>query len=508
MTCVVITVRVEQNQSRTKVNKNKARRFPKLTANAIQSCCAPLLLVHSRKLHSRVLVLLISLVLIVVEAFAQQLAFPGAEGFGRFTSGGRGGRVLAVTNLNDSGAGSLRAAVTARGARTIVFHVSGTIALRSALRIKNGDLTIAGQTAPGDGICLKDHPLVIAADNVIIRFLRIRLGDVNRLQEDAVSCLGQRNIILDHCSMSWGIDEVASFYDNENATVQWCLISESLNDSYHRKGKHGYAGIWGGKGATFHHNLLAHNSNRNPRFNGSRTHGVPEKELVDFRNNVIYNWGENSAYGGEAGKHNLVANYYKSGPATGHTKNRIVEPYDKKGKWYVADNFVHGFPEVTADNWAGVQGKFAALGKVNTPHPFAPVVTHSAEEAFALVLASAGALLPKRDTVDARIVEEVRTGTAKFGKNGLGLIDSQNQIGGWPVLHSAPARQDQDRDGMADKWERRHGLDPTNPDDRNGDFDGDGYTNLEKYLNTLAQSASDLTATTIDSTANAHGENK
>ncbi len=437
---------------------------------------------------------------------AQPLAFPGAEGFGRYTSGGRGGKVLAVTNLHDSGAGSLRAAVTARGARTIVFHVSGTIALRSALRIKNGDLTIAGQTAPGDGICLRDYPLSITADNVIIRFLRIRLGDVNRLQEDAVSCLGQRNIIIDHCSMSWGIDEVASFYDNENATVQWCLIGESLNDSYHRKGKHGYAGIWGGKGVTFHHNLLAHNSNRNPRFNGSRTHGAPEKELVDFRNNVIYNWGENSAYGGEAGNHNLVANYYKFGPATGHTKNRIVEPYDAKGRWYVADNEVYGFPEVTTDNWAGVQGKFGALGRVEAPFPVAPVVTHSAEAALALVLASAGALLPKRDTVDARIVAEVRTGTARFGNGGLGLIDSQNQVGGWPVLHSAPAPEDEDRDGMADEWERRHGLDPANPEDRNRDFNGDGHTNLEKYLNNLAQPAGGRAATISDSTTTVQGE--
>ncbi len=439
---------------------------------------------------------------------AQQLAFPGAEGFGRFTSGGRGGEVIAVTNLNDSGAGSLRAAIAARGARTIVFRVSGTIALRSALRIKHGDLTIAGQTAPGDGICIRDYPLIITADNVIIRYLRIRLGDVHKLQEDAISCIGRANIMIDHCSMSWGIDEVASFYDNENATVQWCLVSESLNDSYHSKGKHGYGGIWGGKGATFHHNLLAHHYNRNPRFNGSRTHGEPEKEIVDFRNNVIYNWGENSSYGGEGGKQNVIANFYKYGPATGNTKNRIVEPYGKKGKWYVADNFVHGFPEVTADNWVGVQGKFAAQGKTNTPHPFAPVVTHSAEKAFALVLAYAGAVIPKRDTVDARIVAEARSGTVTFGRNGLGIIDSQNEVGGWPALHSAPAPQDDDHDGMADEWERSHGLDPTNPDDRNGDYNGDGYTNLEKYLNSLALPAGPLSTTIADSTANAHGENK
>ncbi|MDZ7268961.1 MAG: pectate lyase [candidate division KSB1 bacterium] len=439
------------------------------------------------------------LAILPAAGLAQPPAFPGAEGFGRFTSGGRGGQVLTVTNLQDSGEGSLRAAVAARGARTIVFRVSGTIALRSPLRITNGDLTIAGQTAPGDGICLKDQPLIIAADNVIIRFLRMRLGDVRRLPEDAVSCLGRRNIMLDHCSMSWGIDEVASFYDNENATMQWCLISESLNESYHHKGPHGYGGIWGGKGVTFHHNLLAHHANRTPRFNGSRTHGEPERELVDFRNNVIYNWGENSAYGGEGGRHNLIANYYKFGPATGDTKNRIVEPYDARGRWYVAGNFVHGFPAVTADNRTGVQGRFADAGQVDAPHPAAPVVTHSAGEAFALVLACAGAILPRRDTIDARIVAEVRSGTASFGRAGLGLIDSQNEVGGWPVLRPAPAPPDDDHDGMADAWERRHGLDPGNPEDRNGDYNGDGYTNLEEYLNSLALPGGDCTAT--DSTA-------
>lgn len=449
---------------------------------------------------------MLCLTLTIINASAQPLAFPGAEGFGRFTTGGRGGNVIAVTNLNDSGVGSLRAAITVQGARTIVFRVSGTIALQSELRIRHNDITIAGQSAPGDGICLRDYPLVIDADNVIIRYLRMRLGDVHKLQEDAISCLGNKNILIDHCSMSWGIDEVASFYDNENATVQWCLISESLNDSYHRKGKHGYGGIWGGKGATFHHNLLAHHSNRNPRFNGSRTHGEPEKEIVDFRNNVIYNWRENSSYGGEAGQQNLVGNYYKFGPATGATKNRIVEPYDKNGKWYVADNFVYGSPKVTANNWDGVQGKFAVQGKVNTPHPFAPVVTHSAEKAFTLVLAYAGAVRPKRDAIDTRIVAEVKSGTATFGE--AGIINSQTEVGGWPVLHSAPAPKDDDRDGMADAWERSHGLDATNPEDRNGNFNGDGYTNLEKYLNSLALSAGNLTTTTIDSTANTHGENK
>jgi hypothetical protein len=427
------------------------------------------------------------LLVLPLETSAQPLAFPGAEGFGRFTTGGRGGIVIAVTNLNDSGPGSLRAAIQASGERTVVFRISGTIALQSALIINNNDLTIAGQTAPGDGICLKDYPLIIAADNVIIRYLRLRLGDAHKLQEDAISCIGRKNIIIDHCSMSWGLDEAASFYDNENATVQWCIISESLNHSYHSKGDHGYGGIWGGKGASFHHNLLAHHTSRNPRFNGSRTHHAPEKEIVDFRNNVIYNWGENSSYGGEAGKQNLVANYYKYGPATGSTKNRIVEPYDAKGKWYIADNFVFGFSKITGNNWAGgVQGKFASQGKVESPHPFAPVVTQTAERAYELVLANAGAILPKRDAVDARIIEEVRTGTATYGGTwgkGTGIIDSPIEVGGWPALHSAPAPKDDDQDGMADDWERANGLDPKNPEDRNGDFSGDGYTNLEKYLN-------------------------
>jgi hypothetical protein len=433
---------------------------------------------------------LIVLLMAAATISAQQLAFPSAEGFGRFTTGGRGGKVIAVANLNDSGGGSLRAAIESSNARTVVFRISGTIALQSALIISNGDLTIAGQTAPGDGICLKGYPLIIAADNVVIRFLRIRLGDAHKLQEDAISCIGRKNIIIDHCSMSWGIDEVASFYDNENATVQWCLVSESLSNSYHRKGKHGYGGIWGGKGATFHHNLLAHHSNRNPRFNGSRTHGEPDKVVVDFRNNVIYNWGENSSYGGEAGKQNLIANYYKFGPATRATKNRIVEPYDAKGRWYVADNFVFGFPDITADNWAGgVQGNFANKGRVDSPHPFAPVMTHSAERAYELVLANVGAIQPQRDSVDARIIEEVRSGTTTYGGTwgkGSGIIDSPIEVGGWPILHSAPAPKDDDHDGMADDWERANGLDPRNPDDRNHDFNGDGYTNLEKYLNSLA----------------------
>jgi hypothetical protein len=420
---------------------------------------------------------------------AQQIAFPGAEGFGRFTTGGRGGSVIEVTNLNDDGVGSLRAAIETTGATTIVFRISGIIELQSELQLAHDDITIAGQTAPGDGICLKNYSLIIAADNVVIRYLRNRLGDEKKYEGDAISCIGNRNIIIDHCSFSWGIDEVASFYDNENSTVQWCLISESLNHSYHHKGDHGYGGIWGGKGASFHHNLLAHHSSRNPRFNGSRTHGNPVKEIVDFRNNVIYNWGFNSSYGGESGNQNLVANYYKYGPGT-KLRDRIVEPWDGNGKWYVADNFVYGFPEITANNWAGgVQGNFVEQVRINSPHSFAPVTTHPAEQAYQLVLADVGAVLPKRDSIDIRIINEVKTGTATYG--GIwgadsGIIDSQTQVGGYPILHSAPAPRDTDHDGMPDDWEIAYGLNLSNPDDRNDDPDGNGYTNLEEYLNSLS----------------------
>lgn len=422
-------------------------------------------------------------------ADAQQISFPGAEGFGRFTTGGRGGSVIEVSNLNDSGSGSLRAAIEATGARTIIFRISGTIELQSELQLKQDDITIAGQTAPGDGICLKNYPLIIAADNVIIRYLRIRPGDVKKFEGDAISCIGNRNIIIDHCSFSWGIDEVASFYDNENSTVQWCLISESLNHSFHHKGDHGYGGIWGGKGASFHHNLLAHHSSRNPRFNGSRTHHNPEKELVDFRNNVIYNWGFNSSYGGESGNQNLVANYYKFGPGTKH-RDRIVEPWDGNGKWYVADNFIYGFPDISSNNWAGgVQGRFVNQARITSPHPVAPVVTQMAEHAYELVLNNVGAILPKRDSIDIRIIEEVKTGTAKYGGIwgvGSGIIDSQIQVGGYPKYNSTLAPKDTDHDGMPDDWENVQGLDRLNPDDRNGDRDGDGYSNLEEYLNNLS----------------------
>lgn len=454
-------------------------------------------------LHEIFLVMLV----ISIKTFSQTLAFPGAEGYGRFVTGGRGGAVYEVTTIEDNNLpGSLRYAVNQKGPRTIVFRVSGTIRLKSSLTIKNGDLTIAGQTAPGDGICIADYPLTIDADNVIIRFLRIRLGDIYKLESDSFGGRNRKNIIVDHCSISWSIDETASFYDNTNFTMQWCIISESLYNSYHSKGAHGYGGIWGGMGATFHHNLLAHHSSRNPRFNGSRYHKQPDKEIVDFVNNVIYNWGFNSAYGGEEGNQNVRLNYYKPGPATNSgVVKRILNPTQDSGtntsygKFYVADNFVFGYPDATADNWGiGVQGVSNTIKqqiKVDSPFPIAGVTTQSPEEAYELVLKYAGAIFPKRDSVDLRIVEEVRTGTAKYGKTfgggGKGIIDSQNEVGGWPVLNTYNVPVDSDHDGMPNDWEISHGLNPNDQNDRNI-VNSDGYTNLEVYLNSLVEVITDV----------------
>lgn len=257
------------------------------------------------------------------------LAFPTAEGYGKYTIGGRGGKVYEVTNLNDSGEGSLRAAIEAKGPRTVVFRVSGTIDLKSALNIRNPYITIAGQTAPGDGICIKRYPLNISADEVIIRYIRIRLGDESKRSDDAISARYRKNIILDHISASWSVDETMSIYHCENVTIQWCMITESLSQSNHTKGSHGFGGIWGSNYSTYHHNLLAHHSSRNPRW-------ASGGGFNDYRNNVLYNWGYNSSYGGE--KHqvgnpkfsdiavNFVNNYYKPGPATdkGKVSYRIV----------------------------------------------------------------------------------------------------------------------------------------------------------------------------------------
>lgn len=434
----------------------------------------------------RLLIAVLITLSVSICVYAEEItAFPGAEGFGAFTPGGRGGKVIFVTNLNDSGPGSLRAACDTEGPRIVIFRVSGTIELKSKLKISKPYITIAGQTATGDGICLKNYHLAIGTNDVIVRYLRFRLGDESGAEADSLSGGSCRNVIIDHCSASWSVDECVSFYDNENVTIQWCLISESLRNSNHHKGPHGYGGIWGGNNASYHHNLFAHHSSRNPRF-------ASKQQNIDYRNNVIYNWGFNSAYGGEGSTINMIANYYKSGPATSKDKkNRIVIVSENESRWYIKDNYVVGYPEITANNWNGGvhTGKEVGLTtiSVDKPFPSAPVKTQTAQEAYELVLDNVGANLPKRDSLDARILEEVRTGTAKYGETyaggSKGIIDSQKAVGGWPQLNSAEPPADKDNDGMPDEWELKYNMKLDDPSDNKLDNDGDGYTNIEEYLN-------------------------
>lgn len=412
-------------------------------------------------------------------------AFPGAEGYGAGATGGRGGRVIAVANLNDSGPGSLRAAIEAKGPRTVVFRVSGNIPLKSNLRLRNGDITIAGQTAPGDGICLQNYQTDISgAKNVIVRHLRFRPGDASGEGLDAFTGRDWENIIIDHCSFSWSVDECLSLYRGlGNLTVQWSIISESLYASKHLKGNHGFGGIWGGTNASWHHNLLAHHSSRNPRV-------AADSINVDLRNNVIFNWGYNSIYGGERSTVNLINNYFKPGPATeAKCANRILDA-GSGGRWHVSGNYIFGYPDISDNNWGGgVQRLHLGIENLRAekPFPIAPINTHSAEETYGLVLKFAGATLPKRDSLDARIVEEVRTGRTQYGESygggGKGIIDAPLTVGGWPVLRSAQPPVDRDEDGMPDDWEDRFDLNPNDQSDSPLDDDKDGYTNLEEYLN-------------------------
>ncbi len=438
---------------------------------------------------------------LVEDAFA----FPGAEGFGNKTTGGRGGKVIKVTTLNDSGPGSLRAAINTSGARIIVFDVSGTIELSGNLNITQDNVTIAGQTAPGDGITIKNYPVFIGADNVIIRFVRFRLGNEKQVEGDAIWGRYQKNVIIDHCSMSWCTDEAASFYANQDFTMQWCIISESLNNSLHEKGSHGYGGIWGGDRASFHHNLIAHHKSRNPRFNGWRpgtSNGPYLNEHVDYRNNVIYNWRDESAYGGENGQYNIVDNYYKPGPATPESKvmriMRISKESDEAyapgyGRFFIHGNFVAGNSAVTSDNWNGGiiydGGTTRAMAQLSSAIDQQTTTEHTAEQAFEKVLSYSGASF-KRDAVDLRVVDEVRNGTATYSGSVSGfpgLIDSQEDVGGWPVLESLPAPLDSDGDGMPDAWETEMKLDPSESD-ANGRNLSTAYDNVEVYINSLVKS--------------------
>jgi pectate lyase len=432
---------------------------------------------------------------------AQQLAFPGAEGFGRHALGGRGGDVYHVTKLTDWGEGTLRYGLeTATGPRTIVFDLSGTIQLTRILTVSKPYITIAGQTAPGNGITLAGQNLSIEADHIIVRYIRVRLGDQSGGDDDAISVRSGSNIIIDHVTASWGVDETFSFQSNaiDSLTVQWCMITESLRDSHHEKGLHGYGGIMGGLRQSVHHNLYAHHSSRSPKITGRR------HCEVDFRNNLIYNWGYNNCYDGTKSYINWVNNYYKAGPGTNsNVKNRIFElsdaPVDPENEgWeisntyvtslYAEGNYLEGYPDESMDNWNGgidfMKGASEAENRVVAPHNFPLITEHSAEAAYPLVLESAGAS-KFRDAIDERIVKEVETGTVTYSgsKTGTpGIIDSQEDVGGLPDLSSVPSSTDTDRDGMPDTWEIQNGLDPNNPEDRNDDRNSDGYTNLEEYL--------------------------
>lgn len=472
-------------------------------------------------------------------ALAQAPAFPGAEGFARYITGGRGGTVYHVTNLNDSGTGSLREALGKSGKRTIVFDVSGTIHLKSDLKISKGDVTVAGQTAPGDGITLADYTVTLSADNVIIRFVRFRRGNAVNINDGADAIWGRqkKNIMLDHCSFSWSIDEVASFYDNRTFTMQWCTIAEALTNAGHDKGAHGYGGIWGGKDASFHHNFLLHLQNRVPRFNGARYNwggydtskyaNSIQAERVDFRNCVMYNWGTGGCYGGPGGGYiNMVNNYYKAGPATSN-KTRVTQvsksdssnggdnPFPGyTSRYYINGNYVTA-AGASAENydWKGVvydsgiptvdgvrcmndsknyygEGAGNIPIKLEEPIDAGEVTTHSATVAFEKVVAYAGASY-RRDAVDERYATEAINGTATYKGSVTkkqGIIDSQNDVGGWPVLNSEEKPLDTDKDGMPDDWEVANGLNPNSNDGNLYTIDSEKYyTNLEVYMNSLVQ---------------------
>jgi len=419
-------------------------------------------------------------------------AFPGAEGFGAQSLGGRGGKVLFVTNLDDSGPGSLRWAVQANGPRIAIFRVSGTIALKSNLSITKPYITIAGQTAPGDGICLKNYALQIAASHVVVRYIRCRPGDNAKVECDALSISSGQNIIVDHCSASWSVDETLSASTGGrlgNVTVQWCIISESLHDSCHHKGPHGYGSLirggWG-NGYTFAHNLYAHHYARLPRpGNYNDRDKDPNGFILDFRNNVIYNWaGTCAGYNSDGSnntnsitKMNFVGNYYKSG-INSKGNFAFLEATTSAMAYFSGNCMNDSYPN---DPWSlvvfkGFSDEQLKAYKQSEPIPFAQVATDDAITAYQRVLAEAGATLPKRDVVDIRIVNDVKNGTGR-------IINSQDEVGAWPELKSTEPPRDSDQDGMPDDWEEQHGFDSNNPADRNGDADEDGYTNLEEYLN-------------------------
>ena len=524
-------------------------------------------------------------------ALAQAPAFPGAEGHGRYVTGGRGGKVIHVTNLNDKGTGSFRAAVTGNSKKIIVFDVAGVIPLASDLTI-GSNTTILGQTAPSPGITLRYYT-VRPEDNCIIRFIRLRRGQEKDIN-DGADATWQRNktgIIFDHCSFSWSIDEVASFYDNNNFTMQWCTVAESLTNPGHSKGAHGYGGIWGGKLASFHHNFVGHLMNRGPRFNGARYgwtgytsnkdydtykwENPVQAENVDFRNCVMYN-AQGTCYGGPGGGQiNIVNNYFKAGPShslksktlngikvsvssgkergsqdritqvtvsnSGNSDKKHPEYYEMTSRYFISGNTTETTKGTVTKNqdWKSVEydkGTYTYNGerysadkknfygdavahqtidgvscvkiKMDNPAPTGEVTTHSAAEAFSKVLAYGGASL-YRDEIDARYMEEAKTGTAQYNGSitqSPGIIDKVSDVNGYTEstfgTASRPADFDTDKDGIPDAWELANGLNPNDDSDAlTYSLDGKGYyTNLEVYANSLVED--------IMKQGNADAENK
>jgi hypothetical protein len=442
--------------------------------------------------------------------FAQQIAFPGAEGFGKYATGGRGGKVVAVSNLNDDGEGSFRNALEKfpGEALTIIFKVSGIIELQTKIQIKRSNLTIAGQTAPGDGICLKNQSLILNGasskgnhGNIIIRFIRSRPGGTDKKGLYGFDMENCHDVIIDHCSFSWANEECAAMYDTKNTTVQWCIVSEGLYEAGHAKGRRSYGGVWGGQYATYHHNLIAHQNSRAVRFNGARAHDT--MAVIDYRNNVIYNWGNaNAAYGGEVNiaggvsQINMVNNYYKPGPATASELKFVHANYAAAnakgtGEWFLSGNIMEGDKALTKKNFKGIdlieQNYPSAAYEKNAFAITAAIPEQNATAAYEAVLKYCGAILPKRDAVDERVINETKTGTATgkgvFGK--AGIIDSPLAVGGWSDYKTITAPVDTDEDGMPDVWETKNGLNVNDAEDRNK-VGADGFTMLEKYLNELA----------------------
>lgn len=488
---------------------------------------------HLTRLFATALTAFLACTSIVAQQNEKQPAFPGAEGYGRYVTGGRGGAVYHVTSLADDGsAGTLRWALNQNGARTIVFDVSGTIHLTSALSVSKGNVTIAGQTAPGDGICIADYPMSLSANNVIVRYMRFRLGNKNVTKNgadgwDGFGGFDHRDWMIDHCSVSWSIDECLSVLGNVNTTVQWCIVSHSLVNSGHTKGAHGYGGNWGGDHASFHHNLMAHHVSREPRLGPRPTTQL--REHMDMRNNVFYNWAGNGCYGGEGMNVNIVNNYYKPGPATlkrsttiqkriaavGCRTKEYVTTYPDYapalhlwGKLYVDGNYNPTHSDVSQDNWtygiynqidaSGNDGTYTATTKdtirLSEPLELVYTTTHRASIAYQRVLDYAGCSL-SRDSYDAEIISDTRDGVASHKGSGLeaGQINSQEDLkpanapadwSAWPTLNSHQAPTDTDGDGMPDTWESANGLNPNDLNDGKA-VAADGYTNLEHYLNSL-----------------------